>query len=77
MQSVQLACFVRPLLQFKRDAVAAESGADRQVASLQEQRRLLEEQAATLQRQVDGLVQVGLGRALDSSTLAAKVADGR
>ena len=49
-----------PRLQFKRDAVAAESGADRQVASLQEQRRLLEEQAATLQRQVDGLVQVGL-----------------
>ena len=53
--------FACPLLQFKRDAVAAESGADRQVASLQEQRRLLEEQATTLQRQVDGLVQVGLG----------------
>ena len=45
--------------QFKRDAVASESGADRQLASLKEQRRLLEEQAATLQRQVDGLVQVG------------------
>lgn len=47
------------LLQYKRDAVAAESGPDRQLASLQEQKRLLEEQVATLQRQVDGLVQVG------------------
>lgn len=43
--------------QFKRDAVAAEGGPDRQVASLREQRRLLEEQVGTLQRQVDGLVQ--------------------
>lgn len=31
---------------------------ERQVASLKEQRCLLEEQAATLQRQVDGLVEV-------------------
>lgn len=49
-----------PCLQFKRDAVAAESGAERQVASLQEQRRLLEEQVATLQRQVDSLVEVSI-----------------
>lgn len=48
-------------LQFKRDAVAAEAGPDRQLAALKEQRRLLEEQAATLQRQVDGLVQVRRG----------------
>lgn len=47
--------------QFKRDAVAGESGPDRQLAALKEQRRLLEEQAATLQRQVDGLVQVREG----------------
>ncbi|KAL4853675.1 Centrosomal protein [Chlorella vulgaris] len=43
--------------QYKRDAVAAEAGPERFVASLSEQKRLLEEQVATLQRQVDGLVQ--------------------
>lgn len=45
-------------LQFKRDSVAAEGGADKRVAALQEQRALLEAQAASLQRQVDGLVEV-------------------
>lgn len=49
-------------LQYKRDAVAADGGADRQAAALREQRRLLEERAATLQRQVEGLVQVRRGR---------------
>jgi hypothetical protein len=44
--------------QYKRDAVAAEAGPERFVASLSEQKRLLEEQVTTLQRQVDGLVQV-------------------
>lgn len=45
--------------QYKRDAAAAEAAPERAATALREQKRLLEEQVATLQRQVDGLVQVG------------------
>jgi hypothetical protein len=48
-----------PAPQFKRDAVAAEGGAERQLAGLHEQKAALEARAAALQRQVDGLVLVG------------------
>ncbi|KAI7844734.1 hypothetical protein COHA_001619 [Chlorella ohadii] len=60
--------------QYKRDAVAAESGADRQLAALKEQRRLLEEQAATLQRQVDGLVQRREEQDAELASLRARLA---
>ncbi|PRW50911.1 basal body [Chlorella sorokiniana] len=60
--------------QFKRDAVAAEAGPDRQLAALKEQRRLLEEQAATLQRQVDGLVQRREEQDAELATLRARLA---
>ncbi|GAB4818323.1 hypothetical protein N2152v2_005369 [Parachlorella kessleri] len=43
--------------QFNTDAILAASGAERQMASLREQKGLLEEQVSTLQRQLDGVVQ--------------------
>lgn len=56
--------------QCRRATVAAEADPERGVASLREQKRLLEEQVATLQRQVDGLVQVGVPPQLGAGSLA-------